>query len=85
MCVVLQENVQTQRVQGQQKNGACVCDVKSLVWTFPAITYENVSNLAQDCGDALQNLETQVTLQYYYTFKSPVYMLDLISVISCTA
>ncbi|XP_063052131.1 olfactomedin-4 isoform X2 [Engraulis encrasicolus] len=50
----------TQRVTGQQKNGACVCDVRSLAWTFPAIKYENVSGLVEDCGHALETLQTQV-------------------------
>ncbi|KAL2093689.1 hypothetical protein ACEWY4_011001 [Coilia grayii] len=53
-------SIHSQRITGQQKNGSCVCDVRSLAWTFPAIKYENVSDLVEDCGNALQTLQTQI-------------------------
>ncbi|KAF5893471.1 olfactomedin-4-like, partial [Clarias magur] len=46
-------------IQGQEKNGACVCDVNSSSWAFPAAKYDSVSELLQHCQDSLQKLQTQ--------------------------
>ncbi|XP_053487762.1 olfactomedin-like [Ictalurus furcatus] len=46
-------------VQGQEKNGACVCEVNSSIWAFPASKYDSVTELLQRCQDSLQNLQTQ--------------------------
>ncbi|KAM9471100.1 olfactomedin-like [Clarias gariepinus] len=46
-------------VKGQEKNGACVCDVNSSTWAFPAAKYDSVSELVQKCQDSLQKLQTQ--------------------------
>ncbi|KAM9471245.1 olfactomedin-like [Clarias gariepinus] len=46
-------------VQGQDRNGTCVCDVNSSTWAFPAAKYDSVSELLQHCQDSLQKLQTQ--------------------------
>ncbi|XP_062404138.1 olfactomedin-4 [Sardina pilchardus] len=60
LILSLTESVHPQRLSGQLRDGSCVCDASSLAWTFPAVKYENVSNLVQDCGDALHKLQAQV-------------------------
>ncbi|MCI4380351.1 hypothetical protein PGIGA_G00239280 [Pangasianodon gigas] len=46
-------------VRGQERNGACVCEVNSTVWAFPATKYDTVADLLQNCQDSLQLLQTQ--------------------------
>ncbi|XP_060784388.1 olfactomedin-4-like [Neoarius graeffei] len=46
-------------IQGQEKNGACVCQVNSSTWAFPAAKYDAVTELLQNCQDSLQQLHAQ--------------------------
>ncbi|XP_072519413.1 olfactomedin-4-like isoform X2 [Salminus brasiliensis] len=54
--------VQTQRVQGQEKNGLCVCEVNSTIWAFPAVKYEKVTQLLQTSEASLHKLQLQVVM-----------------------
>ncbi|XP_026885036.2 olfactomedin-4 [Electrophorus electricus] len=59
LVLTASEPVHSQRVQGQENNGSCVCEVNSNLWAFPAVKYEAVSLLLQSCGDAVRKLQTQ--------------------------
>lgn len=48
-------------ISGQEKNDACVCDVNSSIWGFPAAKYDSVLLLVQNCHDSLQRLQAQVS------------------------
>ncbi|KAG9272024.1 olfactomedin-4-like [Astyanax mexicanus] len=60
VCVCLQEVVRAQKVQGEEKDGSCVCQVNSTIWAFPAIKYEEVTKLLQTSQTSLQNFQLQV-------------------------
>ncbi|KAF5893466.1 olfactomedin-4-like, partial [Clarias magur] len=49
-------------VSGQEKNDACVCDVNSSIWGFPAAKYDAVLELVQNCQDSLQKLQAQTAI-----------------------
>ncbi|XP_028848227.1 olfactomedin-4-like [Denticeps clupeoides] len=49
-----------QRVRGLQRNDSCECTVNASMWSFPAIQFENVSQIVRDCGDSLQKLQAQI-------------------------
>ncbi|XP_036423935.1 olfactomedin-4-like isoform X1 [Colossoma macropomum] len=51
-----------QRVQGEEKDGSCVCEVNSAIWAFPTAKYEGVTQLLQGCEVSLQKLQTQVVM-----------------------
>ncbi|XP_071182263.1 olfactomedin-4-like [Salvelinus alpinus] len=55
-------NGDAQRIPGLKKDDSCSCQVNSSVWVFPAMKFEGVLQLVQDCGDSLQNLQAQVKL-----------------------
>ncbi|KAB5571642.1 hypothetical protein PHYPO_G00227410 [Pangasianodon hypophthalmus] len=46
-------------VRGQERNGACVCEVNSSVWAFPVTKYDTVTKLLQNCEESLQLLQKQ--------------------------
>ncbi|XP_046705061.1 olfactomedin-4-like isoform X2 [Silurus meridionalis] len=50
---------QAHRVQGQERNGTCVCKVNSTVWAFPTAKYDGVTELLQNCQNSQQHLQTQ--------------------------
>ncbi|KAJ8333671.1 hypothetical protein SKAU_G00409900 [Synaphobranchus kaupii] len=52
----------TQRVKGQWKADACVCNVNTTQWDFPAQMFEGVSQHVQSCGDFLGKMQAQVLL-----------------------
>ncbi|KAM9470824.1 olfactomedin-like [Clarias gariepinus] len=49
-------------ISGQEKNDACVCDVNSSIWGFPAAKYDSVLLLVQNCHDSLQRLQAQTAI-----------------------
>ncbi|XP_061578505.1 olfactomedin-like [Cololabis saira] len=51
-----------QRVLGQKKSGACVCEVNSTMWSFPAARFEDVLLQVHTCEGSLNNLQEQVTI-----------------------
>ncbi|XP_047658462.1 olfactomedin-like isoform X2 [Tachysurus fulvidraco] len=53
------ESGHTHSVRGQEINGACVCEVNSTVWAFPAAKYDAVEELVKNCQDSLGKLQTQ--------------------------
>ncbi|XP_060741587.1 olfactomedin-like [Tachysurus vachellii] len=53
------ESAHTHSVRGQEINGACVCELNSMVWVFPAAKYDAVAELLQNCQDSLGKLQTQ--------------------------
>ncbi|KAI5105560.1 olfactomedin-4-like, partial [Silurus meridionalis] len=46
-------------VNGQEKNGACVCKVNSTLWAFPTAKFDVVTELLQKCQDSVQHLHAQ--------------------------
>ncbi|KAL6480782.1 hypothetical protein MHYP_G00118150 [Metynnis hypsauchen] len=51
-----------QRVQGEEKDGSCVCEVNSAIWAFPTAKYEAVSDLLEGCNATVQQLQKQVVM-----------------------
>ncbi|KAK3536104.1 hypothetical protein QTP70_029259 [Hemibagrus guttatus] len=58
----MRESGHAHSVQGQEKNGACVCEVDSMVWAFPAAKYDAMTQLVQSCQDSLKNLQAQTVM-----------------------
>ncbi|XP_049340405.1 olfactomedin-4 isoform X2 [Astyanax mexicanus] len=60
LLLTASEVVRAQKVQGEEKDGSCVCQVNSTIWAFPAIKYEEVTKLLQTSQTSLQNFQLQV-------------------------
>ncbi|KAK3536103.1 hypothetical protein QTP70_029260 [Hemibagrus guttatus] len=56
------ESSHAHSVQGQERNGSCVCEVNSAVWVFPVSKYDTVTQLIQTCQDSLGKLQTQTVM-----------------------
>ncbi|KAL3062117.1 hypothetical protein OYC64_010097 [Pagothenia borchgrevinki] len=53
---------QAQHVSGQKKDGACVCEVNSNMWSFPAEEYKAALQQVTSCEESLNSLQHQVEL-----------------------
>ncbi|KAG7329519.1 hypothetical protein KOW79_007693 [Hemibagrus wyckioides] len=62
LLLVAAESGHAHSIQGQEKNGACVCEANSIVWTFPAPKYDAVAELLGSCQDSLKNLQDQTVV-----------------------
>ncbi|KAM9376493.1 olfactomedin-like [Pholidichthys leucotaenia] len=60
LLLMILDGSQAQRVSGLQKNDACLCEVNSTMWSFPAVKYESVLQQVQTCEGFLRNLLEQV-------------------------
>lgn len=49
-----------QRFAGLKKADSCLCQVNSSVWAFPALKFEEVQQLVQDCEVSLEQLDDKV-------------------------
>ncbi|KAI4895827.1 hypothetical protein NFI96_026610 [Prochilodus magdalenae] len=58
----LQQAGHTQRIQGYENNGSCVCAVNSTTWAFPAVKYETVTQMLHGCEGLLLKLQTQTVM-----------------------
>lgn len=59
---LLSSDGQAQRVSGQKKDGSCVCEVNSNMWSFPATNYKAVLEKVQSCEVSLNSLQEKVEL-----------------------
>ncbi len=59
MCVN-QVTAEAQRIQGEQKNGSCVCKLSSSIWAFPAVRFEGVQKQLQTCEENLLQFHKKV-------------------------
>ncbi|XP_029290756.1 olfactomedin [Cottoperca gobio] len=51
-----------QHVSGQKKNGSCVCEVNSNMWSFPAVNYNAMLQQVQSCEGSLNSLQEKLEL-----------------------
>lgn len=62
LVLLLSPVVRGERVEGESKDGACVCRVDSGLWAFPAPQYERIQQQFDSCEDSLQSLNKQLHL-----------------------
>ncbi|XP_042352157.1 olfactomedin-like [Plectropomus leopardus] len=53
---------EAQHVTGQKRNGSCVCEVDSKMWSFPAVSYGTVLQRVEYCEVSLKSLQEKVKL-----------------------
>ncbi|RXN21921.1 olfactomedin-4-like protein [Labeo rohita] len=52
--------VETQRIQGEQKDDSCVCKLSSSIWAFPAVKFEKISKQVQTCEENLTEFQKKI-------------------------
>ncbi|XP_063766287.1 olfactomedin-like isoform X2 [Eleginops maclovinus] len=62
LLLLLLPSVDAQHVSGQKKNGACVCDVNSTMWSFPTGEYKATLQQVTTCEESLNSLQDKVEL-----------------------